>query len=297
MKFICISMFLLICQFTTVGQDSRSKNIDTPKHIIQQTKIIENNNEKEAYKLLYETTQKNNDTLRETTHWTIGIVIAFIILILGSQFLYNWRLNKQEVDNIKGEIDLKFQELSGKLIADRDLLLKEIKGDISDSKKETYDYLKDKLETYKESFEKTLTANKTELQKELLVFKADLKKHEAEIWLLKGVNQNALSYFIKATEFKVELGEEIKYILGDIVTILKKIDDIHEIDYNNLIMLVGEAKKRFGAQYDKQLEEVEKNYLDKEIYKYEKSEGSLLSSGSLLFSPQLIKKVIRPKKQ
>src|SRR5437762_3272283 len=136
MKFICISMILLICQFITIGQDSISKNIDTPKrNIIQQPKAIENNKETEAYKLLYETN--------------------------------------------------------------------------------------------KESSEKTLTANKTELQKEFLALKADLKKHEAEIWLLKGVNQNALSYFIKATEFKVELGEEIKYILGDIVTILKKIDDIH----------------------------------------------------------------------
>jgi hypothetical protein len=82
MKIICISLVLLICQFTTIGQDSISKNIDTTKiNVIQQ---IENNKETEAYKLLYETTQKNNDTLRETTHWTIGIVIAFILLILGS---------------------------------------------------------------------------------------------------------------------------------------------------------------------------------------------------------------------
>lgn len=299
MKFISISVAFLFCHFTTIGQNSISKkNIDTIKqNTIQQLKTIEHNSETEAYKLLYETTQKNNDTLSETTHWTIGIVIAFIILILGSQFLYNWRLNKQEVDNIKGEMDLKFQELSATLLAERNILLKELEQDISNTKRENQDYLKDKFDTYKESTERTLTANKTELQKEFLVFNADLKKHEADIWLLKGVNQNALSYFIKATEFKIELGQEIKYILGDIVAILKKLDDIHEADYDNLTKLVGVARGKFGDLYDKQLEEVEKNYLDKGIYKFEKNEGGILSGNSLLFSPQLIKKIIRHKKQ
>ena len=239
----------------------------------------ESNAELNAYKLLYETTQKSNDKLEETTHWTFGIVIAFIVLILGSQFLYNWRLNKQEVENIKSEVEIKFQELSGTLDTQRENLFNSLKSDIEVAQKENRDQIKDRYQQLKEVNEKSIDFSKKEIDRGFKELKSEIEKHDAEIWLMKGVEANALASFIRTAEYKFDLNSELKYVLDDILSILMKVNEIHQIDFNKLEKLILEVKTKHAIKYDSIISKIEKNYKYKPIYTFEEQKlGGLFPS-------------------
>jgi hypothetical protein len=291
MKYLIV-LILLITFSSSFGQKDGLRYDSLTKQLKSNT-ANDKLNEVEAYKLLYQTAQNSNDNLRSTTQWTIGIVIAFILLILGSQFLYNWRLNKQEVETIKSEMETKFQELQNQLSKQREEMFNDLKVDISNSTKENKAYLRDKYFTYREINAAQLETYKTDIEKQLTQLKANLEEHEGDIWLLKGVEANALSAFIRTAHYKFEINQELKYTFDDIIPLLSKAEEIHELDFNNLEKLIKNVREKFGSKYNEQLSSIEKNYKGKPLYVYEDSRlGGALMPG--LMSPFFrTKKIIK----
>jgi hypothetical protein len=290
MKFFILLITILSFSSFSFGQK------DTLKQTIDTLIFRENNNaELNAYKLLYETTKRSNDELRETTHWTIGIVIAFILVILGSQFLYNWKINKQEIAQIKNEIDLRFQELQNSLSNGKDKIYNKLKNDIDNARKENQEYLSDKFDKSQTFAEKLNEIFQKEIERDILQLKTETQKLDADIWLIKGVEANALTGFVKTAEYKLDLGQELKYILDDIIPILTKMEEIHETEYNNLDRLLLATRQKFPDKYESQLTKIEQAYKNKQTYIYQDSRFTtgLMSGFSNLFSS---KKIIRPKK-
>lgn len=287
--------FLIITLFFVnycVGQNDTMKK--KPSQIETQNSKEANNAELTAYKLLYETTKKNTDDLRTTMQWTIGIVIAFIIVILGSQFWYNWKLNKQEIVQIKNEVDIDFQELSNSLLMEKNEIFNTLKKDINLAKKEIQTELLERLEKSQNVNEKFSDFYQKETDKKILQLKTEIQELDAEIWLLKGVEANALSGFIKTAQYKLDLGQELKYTLDDIIPILSKLEEVHDMEYSNLDKLLASIREKFKGRYEEQLEKIEKNYKKKQTYIYQDSRhlGGMMHGLGLFTS----KKIIRPAK-
>lgn len=224
--------------------------------------------ESEAYQLLYENSKETNNRTLNIIQWVIGITIAFLLAILGSQIFFNYRLNRKEVDFIKKDLDEKLTKFKSKFQDDLNTNNKITKSEI----KEKFEKItKENKESIESEFEKKSKfieiENKyftSDINRQIKQLTADIEKNSGDIWGLKGVESNALSSFIRVGLLKIELKNEAKYILDDIIEILEKLNEIHSSDYNQLDELTSKMPGKYKTQKDK----IIANYKDKPVYKY-----------------------------
>jgi len=296
--YLIITLLLLIV--SAMGQPKSSRKLETTK-----TNIVplENpqNSDADAYKLLYETARKSYEDERSGTQWTLGIVIGFILLILGSQYFLNWKFNKQEITNIKSDLDSKFK--------DGLVLLRQEYTKINEASiKKVEDNYNQQLTIYRkiiEDFEKRLQDDKTEFReviaanKELnsLLIKEqknylderikeinmNLDKQEGFIWRLRGVEANSLSRFIDVAKYNLEKKSSlIKYTLSDIEESILNQKDLEYDDSVKLKEILKNIPLTFGELYNIEIQKINNAMLDKPLfvlmdqgkYRYVNTDGS-----------------------
>lgn len=250
----------------TIGYVKQTSNL-----ILTDTTSLSNHNpitESDAYKLLYENAKENNDRIVTTIQWVIGISLAFLLAILGSQIFFNWKINKNEIDYIKKDIEEKMLTLKAELTSSIDVKGKEIQNaidkKISEAEMQLKTDIKDKFESRIKFFSYKSDATEERIDKEVKQLKIELEKNSGDIWLLKGIESNALSSYLRTAKLQIELKREAKYILNDIISILSKLEDIHDLDYRNLNELINCLDSTYQTQKDK----ITSLYKNKPVYRF-----------------------------
>ncbi len=207
--------FTWLCILTT-QQASYADNI-TPQNTIQNDTIVKkipNNidDKGKLYKLLYENSKSNNKSMISIIKWSIGLVATFILALLGSQIFFNYKISKDDVRSIKSDIDKKILHLKIEVI-------KEVKKSTDKGDEERNKLIDSKMDSYKTS------VKYTELQLDNLAI--NIEQSKADIWNLRGVTSNALTYFINTAKLKIKNKQNPKIILGYIKDNLEKAEYVY----------------------------------------------------------------------
>jgi uncharacterized membrane-anchored protein YhcB (DUF1043 family) len=262
----------LICSLPAFAtENTTSINNETPGRIVE-INLKEN---AELYKILYENSKSANDRLITTIHLIIGVVITFLIALFGTQFLFNFKLKKEEIHSIKTELDKKisnsnfdFIKQINTLYNDKEKLFRQdfnlFKQEIS---KNIDVRLFDEHKSINLNFDKC--KQDTETVKSALEYKIEhvdikLEKNIGDVWDLKGVKANALARYTTTAILELKNGHEIKYTLSDIVTIINKEIEITEGRKNELDNLIS----LLPAKYESQRDAIEFKLNSMRVFKY-----------------------------
>ena len=195
--------------------------------------------------LLYENSAKANDRLTLTMQWAIGLVASFILILLGSQVFFNYRISKEEISAIQSELEEHLANLKSDLIEKINKTSNEHEKYIQSSYRETALELKDdisnQLKEKEKLFEAIIDSQKKDnelLEKEfnskLNAISIDLEKTIGHVWNLRGIKANALGRFIYSAKLQIERGTNTEFILDEIINVLKEMEDINLRDYDRL---------------------------------------------------------------
>jgi len=215
--------------------------------------------EQDLYKLLYENSSDSNAKIIATIQWSVGIISTFVIVLLGSQILFNYRVNKEEIRAIRSELDEKFSELKANTLSnsneERKELIEKFENKISHMEKEIKDSIslhykeRDKyIDVKLESFDKDTARLKSKLESEFSYLKIDLSKLAGDVWKLKGVNSNALKYFIDTTNLEIDKNIPIKHSLDSIIESLQNMTSISKDDQEELINMLNRVPEKYNSK-------------------------------------------------
>ncbi|MDP8227635.1 MAG: hypothetical protein P9L89_08370 [Candidatus Celaenobacter polaris] len=223
--------------------------------------LKEHKNESELYKQLYENSERSNDRIITIMQWSIGLAATFIIVLLGSQILFNYRVNKEEIRAIRSKLEEKFSNLRSEIIEsiNRDskksadfiqqsfnILEKELQDNFVTQFREKEKYFDVKIE----SVGKDNKLLKSIFESKVNALSIELNKLDGYVWQLRGVRANALKQFVKIAELKIDQGDEPKYILSDIKNVLDDMKAINKSDYAQLENLMGKIPANFNQIKD-----------------------------------------------
>lgn len=263
-----IKYFVLIALFISLIKDAYCDSNRLPQDLIDSIKIshIEPNNKIESdaklYQLLYENEKKHSENLTSTMQWTIGISVAFILAIFGSQLYFNWRINKKEIEYIHKDFEEKVSQFRLQFTNELNESIRQ-QTDLTNTtfetvKKEFKDFIDHEFEQntkLSEAAAKLLQSDiqriSTTLDYKIKDLQTNIEKTEGDIWKLKGVESNALTNYLKTALLELELNRELKYTLDYIIEILEQIQEIHEFDYERLIQLTVKLPSKYELQKNK----------------------------------------------
>ncbi len=277
MKTALIILFLFLAA-TIVHSGTTSVNPRVTKQfnsVADSSKTKTNMTDSEAYKLLYDNAKESSNRIISIIQWAIGLSIAFLIAIATGQFLFNYRINKKEIEYINKDIDEKFAELRADLLKDLGNTSKTHEDSINNQFHKVEETLSQKIidqsakqskisELSEKMINKDIEILRKDFESEIKKLTIDIEKNAGDIWKLKGVESNALSRFISTALLKIEMKHEVKYILDDIIDILAKLEEIHSFDYTELSELIT----KMGSLYPEKKTKIEELYKDKPVYKY-----------------------------
>ena len=296
MKLLFILSLFTINSFSQVANNTETLTNDSIPDIEVKKEKISNNSlsELDYYKLLYNQTQSNNEQYISLIQWTLGISFVFLLAIIGSQIFFNYRINKKEIDYIKKDIDEKISELKNDLSESLDekfnILKSELKVDLTKSESEITKNIETKFSSFKEVSKIKMEVIEKSLLQNIKALEKEIEKNAGDLWKLKGVESNALSSFLRSAAIQIDLKREVKYLLDDIIDVLKKLEEIHSSDYNSLDTLIEKIK----ISHSEKTKEIISLYKEKPVYVYERNEGSGFGLGFLGMSSS--KKYVKNKK-
>jgi hypothetical protein len=283
-KRLTLLILFLIFNFNlALGKPSK---LDTV-HVIKKITVTSvPQNELDAYKLLYQTSQNSYESQKDNIYWILGLLVTFIVLIFSSQYIFNWRLNKEEIARIKSDLEAKFQtEL---LISKEEHLLriKEIIDEINTKHTEQLSLYKalikdnkEKYIEYKSDIKENITLNNEIIKNDLQEIKKnidskiktitiDVENVTGYVWSLRGVEMNALRRFIGVLEISIDGKSNLTYKLKDIEQSLTKVKDLENSLYGRLKDIIEEIRSKHPDQYHKELQKIEELYETKPLFEY-----------------------------
>lgn len=237
--------------------------------------------ENDTYKLLYENTKESNEKILATIYWSLSLITAVILAIIGSSIFFNFKFNKKEIENVLTENDKILEKIKNDhlLIIDSRLdnyekeskiilkkenselkktyqeLIKSYNDNLNsqlDSQKELLD---EKLKIYNKKFDdyrETQKADKTKIFDEIEMqtnrVEMLLSNVEAKVWEQKEVYGNALTCYIEEglLSLKIDFGWNLKYVLPNIILMIKKIEEIDKYDSENLADFISEIPSEYS---------------------------------------------------
>lgn len=231
--------------------------------------------DRNLYKLLYENSAKSNANIISTIQWSIGIISTFVIVLLGSQILFNYRVNKEEIRAIRSELEEKFHEFKTDLISnsnkERKELIEKFELKFSNNEKNIKDTIsqhyseKDKyIDAKFDSFNKDISNLKSQLKFEVKYLKIDIEKVGGEVWKIKGVNANALRNFIHSINLHIDTGLDLKHELDDIIETLQNMTSISK----NLLTDLVKTLERVPEEYQTKKLKIKELYSSMPQYIY-----------------------------
>ncbi len=247
---ITIVSFIYLIALSTI---SFAETDTSSKSVVEQVKpIVKVDSEKSEahfYKLLFENSVKSNDRIIVTMQWTIGIVVMFILLLLGSQVFFNYRISKEEVNTIRSELEKRLSDLSSELQNNLNktssdyeksaqLLLQNMEANMKDTINSQFEEKEKLFGAINELNKKDNELLKNELEAEIRNLSITLKKTEGHVWRLRGVDANALTRFIDTVKLEIERGYVLQYSLEEIERTLITLDKIYVVDHEELSVLL-----------------------------------------------------------
>ncbi len=231
--------------------------------------------DKNYYKLLYENSVESNNRIISTMQWALGLVATFMLILLGSQVFFNYRISKEETASIRSDLEEQVATLKLDLVNKLNTTINENERTIASTLQESEDKLTISIQNKLEQNEKLFNAINENINKDLELLSKNMEiktKHisielnqlEGQIWRLRGVNANALKGFIRTANMQLENRFNTKYTLIDIVETLNKMDSININDYDSLTSLLA---KLTDDENDVK-NEIEKLYIDLPKYKF-----------------------------
>ncbi|MFA5060158.1 MAG: hypothetical protein WC676_05975 [Candidatus Omnitrophota bacterium] len=214
--------------------------------------------ESKAYELLYNNSKESNDRLMSTTQWACGFVAGFILLVLGTQIFFNYRIGKQEIDNIKNELEKRLTADKSNLLENINKANKEnerIVQQLSEKAKSDLKEIIDSrftekiklLETEKEIYKKDIELIESRISTKISNLAIDLEGVQGHVWNLRGVKSNAITRFIDKALLQIKEKIDVKYTLKEIHETLENLSEIHESDFHSLEDLMKNIPEKYDA--------------------------------------------------
>lgn len=274
-------IIILLIGFIMISPIARA---DTEtSHANDVAKITMNNNNStpdeitvtQAYKMLYENSKESNNRLISTIRWVIGIVVAFLLALIGSQVFFNIRISKREIDNIKKDLDTKSSALKEELLknineGNRDNIKQyqayenKIGNMVKEEIQRRFEEKSKYLETKMTGYEKNIEMIEREMKNDIKYLEIDIRKNEGDLWNLRGVKANALARYVETANLKIELKGTVEHSLDDIIEVLSKMDSIHKMDYSHLESLI----KKIPKKHENLKSQIESLFKDKPVYEF-----------------------------
>ena len=220
---------------------------------------LEYKKEADLYKLLYENSKSANDRLITTIHWSIGLVATFLLALFGTQIFFNLKLNKEEVQKIRSDLDEKISTTqvlyTNQINTLHQSKEKEFREEFNDFKGNSENDIIERMKVQEKSL-KTLCdgyRKDNDLLESTVEFKfkqveIQLEKTIGDVWELRGVKSNALSRYINTALLEHEQGHELKLTLKNIIQFLNEATDLHERDKTKLDELLVNIPDSYESQ-------------------------------------------------
>lgn len=224
--------------------------------------------ELDYYRLILQEAKSSNQIYVSLIQWVIGISFALLLAIIGSQIFFNYRINKKEIEYIKKDIDEKLVELKSSLdksIEDKfNVLKKEFVDQFNKNENQLSDKLEKKFSTLERFTELEIKLVEGSMNQKIKGLEKETEKNSGDIWKLKGVESNALSNFIRSAIIEIDLKQEVKYTLNEIIGLLSNIEEVNTYDYERLESLIDKIKVSHSAEAEK----IKSLYKDKPVFEY-----------------------------
>ena len=177
------------------------------------------------------------------------MVTTFIIVLLGSQILFNYRVNKEEIRAIRSGLEERSSNLKSEILESINqdskksdesirqsfnILGKELQDSFVTRLGEKEKYFDAKIE----SFNKYSELQNSTFESKINQLNIELSKIEGHVWQLRGVNANALKNFVITAGLIIDQGLESKHVLKDIKEVLRAMKSINKDDYYQLEKLM-----------------------------------------------------------
>ena len=227
-----IILLALIClSLNCYSQKNDSVTVSNVKEEVKPVEVDTPSKEVELYKLLYEAEKTNNESLVNLTYWSFGISMAFIILIVGSQIYFNYRLGKKDILKIKAE-------LSERMTLAKTEIEKGLNATVTEFKTEVSNKMDDM--TSEISVNRILQDQKV-LSVEHSVIQAKLSSDLGQMGVV-----TKLEYYKRLIEIELKLDTPFMISVDDLTEVLKKEKEIPNFNFLNLSSLL----KKFPASLE-----------------------------------------------
>lgn len=244
-----------------------------------------NLSEAEVYKLLYENAIEVNNRILDTIYWALGGIATVILTLIGSNIFFNVRFNKKEVENIAESQKLQIEDIKNKLLLENREKLIEFEGitknEIQNEMKKVSEIFLNQNNIYNESNTEQIKNYSEDLKNKFIKSNNDFNEYKkynteqieylknkieknqkvaliaeyglgSEIWVLRGVYNNALTCLINKAQLEVQLDLSLTDTLGKLIETLKNksgISTFEQADLNRLI-------KQIPNQYELQINNI-----------------------------------------
>jgi polyhydroxyalkanoate synthesis regulator phasin len=213
--------------------------------------------------LLYDNSRQANESILTTLHFSLGLVAAFILALVGSQIFFNYRINKEEINSIRSDIDSQISTLSARLLEDMTRQLQSSEANLNSKIEEKTKLIEAKDEVRKTDIE-TIRNSFNALERKINTIEITLEESTGHLWNLRGVDANALSSFIKTATLKIKQKKNPTYTLDDIIKSLGQLRDIYIDDYSALDELV----KKIPKECEDQQKKIDDIFRTKPVYEF-----------------------------
>jgi hypothetical protein len=242
--------------------------------------FVTKSKEADFYKLMYENEKNTSARFISLTQWTLGGALGVLLAIVGLQSLFNFRINSTKIDEIRAGLRTQFAELAleltGRISEEAANAISANNSNSKDLEKRIKEVVLLKIDSAKARIDRQIELKGDELTKEIHKVKATSEKNSGEISILNGNKSGALSNFIKVAELKISLHEEEKYILKDIIRLIKEQSELYILDYKSIEKILPNIKESNQSERN----EIQELTGKLPVYEFRKSKSTLFPFGA-----------------
>ena len=224
--------------------------------------------EAQAYRLLYENAVESQNQLVETIQWALGLVATIIVAVVAAQILFNYRISKQEIGELRSDLKEsqteRFSSWTTKQESERDNEIEKIRDLIATTAKEFRSHYEERFNDFRKQIEGRTSLHDTKMMvlrdkvdHENEFLKAEINKNSARLWKLEDVPGNALSEYIKAGEINKRHGLSLKHVLSDISELLDQIEMASDQTIEEVKEFVSELPVDYSEAAEKIMEQLD----------------------------------------